>query len=94
MALESEASSNEPGRADQPSCWQHLTGMLLSTRPLRLPALYRHTQGTGRAGQPLGSKWHSTAEEPVGCGSPQRYQLGSMFRRTARNGLMLTLLSR
>ena len=72
MALESEASSNAPGpwRADQPSCWQHLTGTQFSTSALRLPALVRHTQGTCRADQPLGSKWHSTAEEPVGLWQP------------------------
>ena len=72
MALESEANSDAPGpwQADQPSRWQRLTGALLPTSPLRLPASNMHAQGTSRADQPLGSNSRSTAEGPVGIWQP------------------------
>ena len=82
MALESEANSDAPGpwRADQPSRWQRLTGALLPTRPLVLPASDRHAQGTSRADQPLGSNWRSSAEEPVGLWQPSE---GAGYSRPA-----------
>ena len=64
MELESEANIDAPGpwQADQPSRWQRLTGALLPTSPLNLPASDMHAQGISRADHPLGSNSRSTAE--------------------------------